>query len=78
MNRVPLEVISKSPPVCGGQGTWPGDILRNEQRGKIGTYLLSPKPRSRGNRPRVDDRRCVEGILWVLWIRAPWNELLRQ
>ena len=23
----------------------------------------------------VEDRRCFEGILWVLWTGAPWSEL---
>jgi transposase len=36
-----------------------------------------PKPRSypRGGRPRIDDRKCLEGVLWILWTGAPWSEL---
>ena len=32
---------------------------------------VSPK----GGRPRVDDRKCFEGVLWILWTGAPWSEL---
>ena len=31
-----------------------------------------------GGRPRADDRKYFEGILWILWIGAPWSELPRQ
>jgi transposase len=27
----------------------------------------------RGGRPPLSDRRCFEGILWVLWTGAPWS-----
>ena len=38
--------------------------------------VLPPvKPSRKGGRPRADDRRCFEGILWILWTGAPWSEL---
>ena len=41
-------------------------------------HLPPPKARPRGGRPRVEDRRCFEGILWILWTGAPWSELPRR
>lgn len=29
----------------------------------------------RGGRPRLSERQCFEGILWILWTGAPWSEL---
>ena len=26
----------------------------------------------------MDDRRCLEGILWVLWTSAPWSALPKE
>lgn len=34
-------------------------------------------PRSRGGRPRRDDRQCMEGILYVLKTCIPWRALPR-
>src|SRR4028118_1272625 len=33
------------------------------------------EPNPRGGRPRADDRKCFEGVLWILWTGAPWSEL---
>ncbi|MGH8070899.1 MAG: transposase [Candidatus Entotheonellia bacterium] len=40
--------------------------------------LPQAKASPRGGRPRVAERRCVEGILWSLWTGAPWRELPRR
>lgn len=37
--------------------------------------LPKRKPSPRGGRPRLSDRQCFEGILWILWTGAPWSEL---
>ncbi len=29
----------------------------------------------KGGRPPWDDRKCFEGILWILWTGAQWSEL---
>ena len=29
----------------------------------------------KGGRPPLDDRKCFEGILWILWTGAQWSEL---
>jgi transposase len=36
--------------------------------------LLPPPPQGRG-RPRADDRRIVDGILWRLTTGVPWRDL---
>lgn len=33
--------------------------------------------KSRRGRKPVDDRKCFEGILWILWTGAPWAALPR-
>jgi hypothetical protein len=40
--------------------------------------LPPPSRRPRGGRPPVENRRCFEGILWILWTGAPWSELPPQ
>jgi transposase len=52
--------------------------LTRQQWAAIGVHLPQPKATSRGGRPRVEDRRCLEGILWVLWTGAQWSELPRR
>jgi transposase len=32
-------------------------------------------PHKRGGRPRLSDRQCFEGMLWILWTGAPRSEL---
>ncbi len=34
--------------------------------------------RKRGGRPPVDDRKCFEGILWILWTGAQWAALPKE
>jgi transposase len=44
----------------------------------IRVHLPQSKPSARGGRPRLPDRRCFEGILWILWTGAQWSELPRR
>jgi transposase len=55
---------------------WRG--LTKQQWDAIRVHLPQPKASTRGGRPRVDDRRCVEGILWILWTGAQGSELPRR
>src|SRR5918997_1872227 len=55
---------------------WRG--LTNTQWEAIRVHLPQAKASARGGRPRVEDRRCFEGILWILWTGAQWSELPRQ
>jgi transposase len=52
--------------------------LTDEQWNKIASLLPKPKASRRGGRPRVEDRRCFEGILWVLRSGARWKDLPAQ
>jgi transposase len=54
---------------------WRG--LPPQQWDAIRVHLPPSKVSPRGGRPRVEDRRCVEGILWILWTGAPGSELPR-
>jgi transposase len=55
---------------------WRG--LTKEQWEAIRVHLPQAKLSPRGGRPRVADRRCFEGILWILWTGAQWSELPRR
>jgi transposase len=52
--------------------------LTQQQWEAIRVDLPQGQVSPRGGRPRVDDRRCFEGILWSLWTGAPWSELPRR
>jgi transposase len=52
--------------------------LTEKQWELIQQELPPAQPKPKGGRPRVSDRQCFEGILWVLWTGAPWSELPRQ
>ena len=41
----------------------------------IEAQLPKRKTNPKGGRPRLSDRQCFEGILWILWTGAPWSEL---
>ena len=55
---------------------WRG--LTQQQWAAIRLHLPAPKVAPRGGRPRIPDRRCFEGILWILWTGAQWSELPRR
>jgi transposase len=55
---------------------WRG--LTKKQGDAIRVHLPPPKASTRGGRPRVDERRWVGGILWLLWTGAQWRELPRR
>ena len=52
--------------------------LTEAQWAQVRVHLPKATPAPRGGRPRADDRKCFEGILWVLWTGAPWSELPRR
>jgi transposase len=52
--------------------------VTNAQWKNVRQYLPPQPPRPKGGRPRADDRKCFEGILWILWTGAPWSELPRR
>lgn len=52
--------------------------LTTKQWTAIEPHLPEKPVGAKGGRPRADNRRCFEGILWILWTGAPWSELPEQ
>src|SRR5438132_1704530 len=49
--------------------------VSDKQWEAIKPHLPKRKRSRKGGRPPIDDRKCFEGILWILWTGAPWSEL---
>ena len=53
--------------------------LTDEQWKKVKKVIpkrkIPRKKKSRRGRKPVDDRKCFEGILWILWTGSPWIAL---
>jgi len=52
-----------------------GRLLTEAQWEKIRPLLPKPRQRPKGGRPRVNDRKVLEGILWILRSGARWCDL---
>ena len=52
--------------------------LTRQQWEAIRVHLPQVNASPRGGRPRVGDRQCFEGILWILWTGSQWSELPRR
>ena len=44
----------------------------------IRVHLPRRKRSRKGGRPRAEDRKCFEGLAWILWTGAPWSALPRR
>jgi transposase len=53
-------------------------LLTEEQWKRIEPLLPQPKKSPKGGRRPIENRRVLEGILWVLWTGAPWKEVPKQ
>jgi transposase len=53
-------------------------LLTDAQWSKIQPLLPRRLRSARGGRPPADERRCLEGILWVLKTGARWKDLPRE
>jgi len=51
---------------------------QRRQWARIAPHLPRRKASPRGGRPPVNDRKCFDGILWILWTGAPWKALPRE
>ena len=51
------------------------DGLTDAQWAKIQPLLLKRLRHPHGGRPRADDRKVLEGILWILRSGARWQDL---
>jgi transposase len=49
--------------------------LTDEQWERIAQHLPQHSPSPQGGRPRVDDRECLEGILWLLRTGSRWRDI---
>ncbi|MEW6118157.1 MAG: transposase [Nitrospirota bacterium] len=52
--------------------------LTEKQWEKVREHLPEYKRSPKGGRPRANDRKCFEGILWILWTGAQWSELPKE
>ena len=50
-------------------------LLTDQQWALIEPLLPQPVPSPKGGRKRIDNRRVVEGILWILRSGARWQDL---
>ena len=55
---------------------WRG--FTDEQWERIEPHLPRRRENPRGGRPWANDRRALEGILWILWTGSQWSELPRD
>ena len=50
-------------------------VLTSEQWERIAARLPEHPPSPKGGRPRVSDRECLEGILWLLRTGSRWQDI---
>ena len=55
-----------------------GPLLSEAQWKKIAPLLPKPRKNRRGGRPWIENRRVLEGILWILRSGARWQDLRRN
>jgi transposase len=78
-----LEVIPKlvdnenqlnSVPSQGGN-SWLGELLLTNNGRPSNSICRNVAVIAREGGRALDERKCFEGILWILWTGAPWSEL---
>ena len=55
-----------------------GPLLTEAQWKKIAPLLPKPPKQRKGGRPWIENRRVLEGILWILRSGARWQDLPEQ
>jgi len=50
-------------------------MLTDDQWARVAPLLPEHAPHFKGGRPWVDDRECLEGILWLLRNGARWRDI---
>ena len=50
-------------------------VILSQKQWEVLEPLLPKQNFKKGGRPRADDRRTLEGILWILKTGAQWSEL---
>src|SRR5262245_1115021 len=64
--------------LAGSEGNMAWHRVTDEQWEYIELCLPEYKPSPLGGRPRASDRKCFEGILWILWTDSPWEALPKE
>lgn len=62
----------------GGEGKTAKEIVSDELWAVIEPLLQLPKPRPKGGRPPILDRKVLTGILFVLMTGIPWEMLPKE
>lgn len=52
--------------------------ISDRQWKSVSTRLMPPANRRRRGRPTADNRKCFEGILWILSRQTRWRELPKR
>ena len=52
--------------------------MSDERWAAVEPLLPEEPPKPKGGRPRCDDRRALEGIVFVLWSGIGWERLPRE
>jgi transposase len=50
-------------------------VLTDEQWERIAPHFPEHPASPKGGRPRVDDRECLEGILWLVRTGSRWQDI---
>jgi transposase len=50
-------------------------LLTEAQWQKIAPLLAKPPQHCKGGRPWIENRRVLEGILWIPWSGGCWQDL---
>ncbi|MFH1882508.1 MAG: transposase, partial [Planctomycetota bacterium] len=53
-------------------------LLTDELWKRIKRHIPPEPPKPKGGRPRVSDRACLTGILFILKTGTPWEYLPRE
>ena len=53
-------------------------LVSDELWAAVAPLLPEEPPKPKGGRPRCDDRRALEGIVFVLWSGIGWERLPRE
>jgi transposase len=50
-------------------------VLTDDQWDRIAPYFPEHPPSPKGGRPRIADRECLEGILWLVRTGSRWQDV---
>jgi transposase len=53
-------------------------VISDKQWQKMAPLFPQHPPSPKGGRPRIDDRECLEGLLWLLHSGGRWRDIPRD